>query len=246
MAESWDFLLWLVPLGFAGALIYGISGFGSALLTIPVSSHFLPLPFSLAVFGVTDLVSALRVGLENPRLAVKSEVLRMVPFTLVGSVVGMTLLVNLPRRGGMFALGLFVASVALYRLLMRGTPRVVSPRWAMVSGLAGGLTSTLFGAGGPPYAIYLSHRPLTKEQYRATLTMTAIFSISIRVIAFAAAGLINTRVLVSVAAVVPAALAGVAVASMLFRRMSRDALIRFIEVVLLATGLTLIARAWSM
>ncbi len=72
MAESWDFLLWLVPLGFAGALIYGISGFGSALLTIPVSSHFLPLPFSLAVFGVADLVSALRVGLENPRLAVKA------------------------------------------------------------------------------------------------------------------------------------------------------------------------------
>jgi hypothetical protein len=246
MTESWEFLLWLVPLGFAGALIYGISGFGSALLTIPVSSHFLPLPFSLAVFGVADLISALRVGLENPRLAVKAEVLRMVPFTLVGSVVGMTLLVNLPRRGGMFALGLFVAGVALYRLVMRGTPRVLSPRWAMVAGMAGGLTSTLFGAGGPPYAIYLSHRPLTKEQYRATLTMTAIFSISIRVIAFAVAGLINTRVLVSVAAVVPAALAGVAVASLLFRRMSREALIRFIEVVLLATGLTLIARAWSM
>lgn len=246
MAESWDFLLWLVPLGFAGALIYGISGFGSALLTIPVSSHFLPLPFSLAVFGVADLVSALRVGLENPRLAVKAEVLRMVPFTLVGSVVGMTLLVNLPRRGGMFALGLFVAGVALYRLFMRGSPRVVSSRWAAVAGVAGGLTSTLFGAGGPPYAIYLSHRPLTKEQYRATVTMTAIFSISIRVIAFAVAGLINTKVLVSVAAVVPAALAGVAVASMLFRRMSREALIRFIEVVLLATGLTLIARAWSM
>ena len=246
MAESWEFLLWLVPLGFAGALIYGISGFGSALLTIPVSSHFLPLPFSLAVFGVADLVSALRVGLENPRLAVKAEVLRMVPFTLVGSVVGMTLLVNLPRRGGMFALGLFVAGVALYRLLMRGTPRMVNSRWAAVAGVAGGLTSTLFGAGGPPYAIYLSHRPLTKEQYRATVTMTAIFSISIRVIAFAVAGLINTKVLVSVAAVVPAALAGVAVASMLFRRMSREALIRFIEVVLLATGLTLIARAWSM
>jgi uncharacterized membrane protein YfcA len=246
MTESWDFLLWLVPLGFAGALIYGISGFGSALLTIPLSSHFLPLPFSLAVFSVADLVSALRVGLENPRLAVKAEVMRMVPFMLVGSVIGMTLLVNLPRRGGMFALGLFVVSVAFYRLMVRGSPRVVGSRWAPVAGLAGGLTSTLFGAGGPPYAIYLSHRSLTKEQYRATVTMTAIFSISIRVTAFALAGLINTRVLVSAVAVMPAALAGVAVAGMLFRRMSREALIRFIEVVLLATGLSLLARAWSM
>jgi len=44
---------------------------------------------------------------------------------------------------------------------------------------------TLFGAGGPPYAIYLSHRPLTKEQFRATMTLTTIFSIGLRLIAFA-------------------------------------------------------------
>ena len=178
MTESWEFLLWLVPLAFGGALIYGITGFGSALLTIPVSSHFLPLPFSLAVFGLADLVNALRVGLENPRLAVKEEVMRMVPFTLVGTLIGVGLLVNLPRRGGMLALGFFVAAFALYGLLARQDRRIISQRWATLAGFSGGITSTLFGAGGPPYAIYLSHRPLTKEQYRATVTMTAIFSIS--------------------------------------------------------------------
>lgn len=244
MTESWEFLLWLAPLGFAGALIYGISGFGSALLTIPVSSHFLPLPFSLAVFALADLASALRVGLENPRLAVKGEVLRMIPFTLVGTLIGMTLLVNLPRRGGMLALGFFVFSVALYRLLSRGTPRIVSQRWAFLAGLGGGLTSTLFGAGGPPYAIYLSHRPLSKEQYRATVTMTAIFSISMRVIAFIAAGFVDLRVVVSVAVVIPAAMLGLLVAEQLFRRMSREALVRFVELVLLCTGVSLVIRAW--
>src|SRR4051812_42826871 len=126
MNESWEFLLWLLPLAFAGAFIYGISGFGSALLTIPVSSHFLPMPFSLAVFGLADLVNALRVGLENPRLAVKSEVLRMVPFSLCGTVIGLTLLVNLPRRWGMLALGLFVAGFALYGLFKRSKPRIIS------------------------------------------------------------------------------------------------------------------------
>jgi len=246
MTESWEFLLWLVPLAFAGALIYGISGFGSALLTIPVSSHFLPMPFSLAVFGLADLINALRVGLENPRLAVKGEVLRMIPFTLLGTVIGLTLLVNLPRRWGMLALGLFVAGFALYGLFKRGTPRIVSQRWAPVSGLVGGLTSTLFGAGGPPYAIYLSHRPLTTEQYRATITMTAIFSISMRAIGFILTGLVDWRVLISIVAVIPASLAGVAVAGMLFRRMSREALVRFIEIVLLATGASLIARSLSL
>lgn len=246
MTESWEFLYWMVPLAFGGALIYGITGFGSALLTIPVSSHFLPMPFSLAVFGLADLVNALRVGLENPRLAVKAEVLRMVPFTLLGTLVGLGLLVNLPRRWGMFSLGLFVATFALYGLLNQQTRRIISERWAMLAGFSGGITSTLFGAGGPPYAIYLSHRPLTKEQYRATVTMTAIFSISMRVIAFVVTGLVDMRVLISVIAVIPAGLAGVAVASLLFKRMSRETLVRAVEIVLLITGVSLLVRSFSL
>jgi len=246
MTESWEFLYWLVPLAFGGALIYGITGFGSALLTIPVSSHFLPMPFSLAVFGLADLVNALRVGLENPRLAVGSEVLRMVPFTLIGTLVGVTLLVNMPRRWGMFALGAFVAAFALYGLLSPPVRRIISQRWATLAGFSGGITSTLFGAGGPPYAIYLSHRPLTKEQYRATVTMTAIFSISMRCIAFVVTGLVDMRVLISVFAVIPAGLAGVAFASVLFKRMSREALVRAVEIVLLVTGVSLIVRSFSL
>jgi uncharacterized membrane protein YfcA len=246
MTESWEFLYWLVPLAFGGALIYGITGFGSALLTIPVSSHFLPMPFSLAVFGFADLVNALRVGLGNPRLAVKAEVLRIVPFTLIGTLVGITLLVNIPQRWAMFALGIFVAAFALYGLLSPPVRRTISQRWAVLAGFSGGIASTLFGAGGPPYAIYLAHRPLTKEQYRATVSMTAIFSISMRCIAFLVTGLVDMRVLISVLAVIPAGLAGVAFASVLYKRMSREALVRAIEIVLLVTGVSLIVRSFSL
>ena len=49
------------------------------------------------------------------------------------------------------------------------THRIVSSRWAYLAGFAGGITSTLFGAGGPPYAIYLTHRGLTKEQFTGLL-----------------------------------------------------------------------------
>ena len=52
----------LVPIGFLGALIYGVTGFGSALVTIPLATHFVPLPFALAVFVLQDFASALRVA----------------------------------------------------------------------------------------------------------------------------------------------------------------------------------------
>jgi len=63
----------LAAIAFGGALIFGITGFGSALVTIPLASHFVPLPFALALFAVCDLAAALRVGLENPKNAVRSE-----------------------------------------------------------------------------------------------------------------------------------------------------------------------------
>ena len=114
----------LAPIAFLGALIYGLTGFGSALVTIPLGSHFLPLSFVLAAFAIIDLVNALRLGLQRPRDAVKSEVLRLAPMVIVGLVLGVTALVNLPRTGAMIALGLFVIAYAVYSLVRRGAPRV--------------------------------------------------------------------------------------------------------------------------
>jgi uncharacterized membrane protein YfcA len=234
----------LAPISFAGAILYGISGFGSALITVPLAAQFLPLPFVIATYSLVDLSGALRLGLENPRNAVRGEVVRMVPFIVVGLALGATALVNLPRAASMIALGLFITLFALYGLARRTPHGVVSRRWAYVAGVSGGITGTLFGAGGPPYAIYLAHRPLTKEQYRATLTMTSIFSIGLRALTFLVTGLLaDLKVWIAAAIAIPAALAGIAVASRIFRRISREAVMRVIAMTLLAVGVSLVVRA---
>src|SRR6267142_6027847 len=61
----------LAGLAFVGALIVGVTGFGSALVTIPLATHF--------------------VGLENPRNAARDEWRRLVPMILVGTALGVTL-----------------------------------------------------------------------------------------------------------------------------------------------------------
>jgi hypothetical protein len=242
--EGWTAFLVLAPIAFAGAILYGLSGFGSALITVPIAAQFFPLPFVIASFALVDLSGALRLGLENPRNAVRGEVARMAPMIIVGLALGVTALVNLPRQASMLALGAFILVYALYSLARRATHGIVSRRWAYVAGVSGGITGTLFGAGGPPYAIYLAHRPLTKEQYRATLTMTSIFSIGLRVIAFLITGLLSDlRVWLAAAIAIPATLAGIAVASRIFHRVSREAVMRVVALTLLAAGLTLVVRA---
>jgi uncharacterized membrane protein YfcA len=235
----------LAAAAFAGSVVFGLTGFGAALVTVPIATHFVPLPFALALFVLMDLVNAFRIGFEHPKNAVRAEWTRLVPTILVGTVAGVTLLVNLPREAATLALGAFVTAFALYSLAGSAEARrIVSTRWAYLAGFAGGITSTLFGAGGPPYAMYLSHRGLAKEQYRATMGFATLTSISLRTIAFFATGiLLDLNVWLCAVAVIPAGLAGLWAAGHLFRRISREALMRVVALMLLASGASLILRS---
>lgn len=238
-------VLLLAGIGFLGSVVFGITGFGAALITIPLATHLVPLPFALALFVLMDLANAFRIGFENPRHALRGEWARLVPAIVLGTVAGATLLVNLPRNAATLALGIFVLAFAIYSLARHPEARAaLAPRWGYLAGFAGGITSTLFGAGGPPYAMYLSHRGLTKEQYRATLGLATLTSISLRAVAFLATGiLLDLRVWACAVVLVPAGLLGLWTAGHLFRRISRNALMRAVSLMLLASGASLIVRA---
>ena len=69
-------------------------------------------------------------------------------------------------------------------------------------------------------------------------------SISLRLVAFTLTGLLVDReVWLKALAAVPACLAGIWVARRIFRRLSRDALMRAVALLLLASGTSLIFRA---
>ncbi len=243
MEPTWFELAALIPIAFLGALVYGVTGFGSALVTIPLATHLVSLPFALAIFAVVDWLTSMRVGIANRQLVVKAEWLRVSSTIIIGSTIGIIALFHLPRRGLMIALGVFIVAYSIYALSARGEGRTVSRRWAYFAGAGGGLSGTLFGAGGPPYAIYLSHRPLSKDEYRATMSATSVVSITIRVVAYTVTGLLLDKTVWLMAALsIPAVMAGLYVGTRIFHRINRVTLARAIAGLLLATGSMLIAR----
>jgi len=243
---SWGTLTVLAAAAFAGSVVFGLTGFGAALITIPLATQVVPLPFALALFALMDLGNAFRIGFENPRNAVRAEWMRLVPMIVAGTAIGVGVLVNLPRRWGMLALGVFVLAYALYSFARPEARATVGRGWAWIAGLTGGLTSALFGAGGPPYAIYLSQRGLSKAQFRATLGFATLTSISLRVVAFLVTGiLLDIGVWTAALAVLPAAWIGLSLARHVFHRISREALLRAVAVVLVVTGASLVLRALS-
>jgi hypothetical protein len=225
-----------------GYLIFAITGFGAALLTVPVMSHFLPLPFVLPLAVMLDVGAALVVGVKFRRDSDWRELGWMVPTCLAGAVLGVTLLVNLPREAAIAGLGLLLVAYGVISLREGGPFRGVSGAWAPVSGLAGGTMGTLFGIGAPPYAMYLTRRIEGKTSMRATLSTMVLFSTGIRLIVFTIAGLILADRIFAFVLLYPFALAGLWAGNRLHLRMSREKVLAAISILLIATGGSLLVR----
>ena len=228
---------------FAGYLVFGVTGFGASPITIPVLVHLLPLTFVLALAAILDLSSALALGFHTRRQADAREVATLVPFTLVGLALGVTLLVNLPRNTTLLALGLFVCVFALHVTFRRAAVRRLSRGWAAPAGIAGGVIGALFGIGGPPYVMYIAGRIAEPAAQRATISQMVILNVGLRVGAFALAGLLVSGALwVTVATLLPVAWAGVWAGNRVHVRLAPAVITRIIGAVLFATGVALIIR----
>jgi hypothetical protein len=226
-----------------GYTIFGATGFGASPITIPVLAHLLPLTFVLSLAAILDLSSGLVLGFHTRRQADTRELLVLVPFTLAGLVLGVTLLVRLPRDATLLALGLFVCAYALYVMLGYRTERRLSRRWAAPAGTLGGIVGALFGMGGPPYVVYITGRIADPAAQRATISQMVILNVGLRVVAFAAAGLLQSRALwLAVLLLLPVAWAGLWVGNRVHGMVPRATMARLIGAALFVTGASLIVR----
>lgn len=230
---------------FGAYVVFGISAFGAALFTVPILSHFFPLDFVLPMCALIDATAALALGARISRDAAWTELKWMIPLSLAGAIAGVTLLVALPQQAMIAGIGLFLVAYALYSFRQGEATRIISRAWAPVAGFIGGAFGTMFGVGAPPYAIYLAHRMQDKLAYRATLSNMVIFSVGMRVLVFAAGGLVLADRIGGFVVLVPFALAGLWLGNRLQARISRGGLLRIVSVLLLLIGVSLIARVLS-
>ena len=229
---------------FAGAFVYGLTGFGAGLVQVPLATLFVDMRFALAVYALLDTVSAIRVTMQRHRDVVREEALRLIPACIAGVGIGALLLAVLPVWILMLALGIFVLAYVAYRLALRGRMPAIGRGWSWPFGLAGGMASAMFGAGGPLYAIYLSMRPHDTQPMRSTLAATTLVSISARAIAFAVSGMLSSPAVWGAAlCAIPSALLALWVADKVHGKLSREGLLRAITFMLLAMGISLVMRA---
>jgi uncharacterized membrane protein YfcA len=171
------------------------------------------------------------------------ELAYLTPPSLAGLLVGVTLLVSLPRNITLALLGAAVMIFGFLSLRSRGVHRPVSAAWSVPTGLVSGVASALFGVGGAPTVIYLSGRISDKSVLRATLATMLFISVAIRAVLLVLAGLLTGREVLTALALIPCGLLGLLLGSRLHLRLSREQFARFVAALVMAAGLSLVVRA---
>jgi uncharacterized membrane protein YfcA len=224
-------------------VIFGISGFGSTIIAVPLLAHLYPIQFVIPMIVLLDCVGAIGMGVRLRADVNKAELVPLLPFLATGLIIGAFLLLRVPATALLTGLGVVVVAYGL--LYASGRPlRLRVARWtAAPVGVFAGMTSSMFGVGGPIYVMYLTARGSTPENVRATVPVIFIFTTIARIAIFAAAGLFTPPVLYTAAALVPLMLLGMWVGHRLHLNMSREQLVRIIGVLLIASGASLLVRA---
>lgn len=228
----------------AAYTIFGISGFGSALVSIPLLAHFLPLKTVVPMVVLLDFSAAASTGWQARREVERAEVKRLLPAIAVGVTVGVLLLAGLPGRWLLVALGLFVIGYGA-RGLARGPGRhrPVSRHFAWPTGVIAGILGALFGAGGPLYVAYLSGRIEDPTRFRATLAVVFSLGTGLRIALFLLTGLLlDWQLWAAAVLLLPLMFAGTAIGRHIHLRLSRQQIVRFFSLLLIASGSSLLVR----
>lgn len=235
----------IVPLAvFTAYVIYGVSGFGSALINVSILAHFLPLTIVVPLSLLLDFSAAMMVGFRFRTGIQWSDIGYLVPFMLTGIGTGVFLLVNVPREIALMILGVFLVVYSLYSMYRPKISRPIGRWWGVPTGLFGGTLSGMFGTGGPVFVIYMTRRGVDPRQLKATMAAIISFQSMTRIVAYTISGLLlQIEVLIGALLLAPVMWLGVAVGNRLHVTLPRERVFQIIALVLLASGAALIVRA---
>ena len=241
---DWTTIAIVLPTLVVAYIIFGIAGFGTALVAAPVLAHVMPIASVVPLLALLDFAAAAVNGFQLSDKIAKDELFWLAPLMIAGSIIGVTLLISLPATLMMFLLGVFAAGYGIHSLFAAPIQPRIGKGWVGIFGAVGGIFSAMFGSGGFVYAIYLTRRLDHKDAIRATQSTLIGMSTLTRVLLFLAVGIYSDFNLLLLALVsIPAMGAGIYAGQWFTLRLSREQFLRLVHVLLIGTGTTLVVRA---
>ena len=232
-------------------LLLGVSksgfgaGFGS--LAVPMMALAVSVPQAAAILMPVLLLMDL-LGMAAFRKNVDRRLLGfLLPFGLVGTLVGTLLFKLLDPRLVAGIVGVFTLLFLAQRLIFPPTPdQPPPPRWiGAVLSLTSGFTSFIAHAGGPPMNAYVIPWRLSPLVFTGTLAYFYFFINLSKWIPYAWLGLLDGRNLLTSIVLLPLAPIGVWLGVRIAHRIEPRLFYRLIYAGMLLTGIKLVWDAWG-
>ena len=227
---------------FVGATVMGTVGFGYGLVLAPVLLLFMePQSGVIVVNGVITVLVASVVVRTYRHLEIK-----VVWLTCVGGIaavpIGVLFLANANPGVLRIAIGLVIFVLGIITLFNIQLPMV---KTRMTGGVVGFLTSlsiTTISIGGPLVAIYAVAQQWPAQKVRTTLAFYFLVSYLAAFGFYAWAGLLHRETLVNIGILIPAMVAGLALASVLARRINQRIFRYAVAAVVITGSVILLSR----
>lgn len=227
---------------FVAAAVSTTTGFGFALLAVPLLSLVVPTETAVVISASLGLFTSAGLAVKERAHGDRVAIKRMLLGALVGAPLGLLVLEVTTGRQLKFLLAAVIFAFLLITLRGWGLERD-SVGVEVGAGLVSGVLNTVLSTNGPPLVMALHARHLPPSQFRGTLAPVVAGTGVLTVGLFAVTGRYDSAVWASLLVALPALGLGYLLGSRQHRRFDPIAFRRLVLVLLFGTGVMTLVGA---
>jgi len=227
---------------FLAFLTRSLTGFGSALISVPLLALLFDLKFVVPLESVLEVgFTVLMISKVYPKIH-KKTLLPMSVGAVLGTLLGTYFLRTLGDVLLKRILGTLIILFALYFWREDQGERTgnFSANWGILAGAGGGVLGGLFGTSGPPFVAYLAYKLKEKEVLRASLIGMFAVDYTWRTMIFAFSGLLTAELLTFALYLTPALICGTILGHRIHFRITVGPFRKIVAGILLISGILLL------
>ena len=235
MITAWSIIA-LSLIIFIASVVRGFTGFGLALVAVPLIQFFMPVTDTAVFIAMINVIFSLLYFRKSKEIVKNQPLGAMALWTGIGVAAGTVILKFVNPAYIQLIWGLLIIFIVIS--LVRGLKlKIRSERTALTfSGLFGGLLAGATGITGPPVAIILSSRKTPKEKFNAIISIFILFAVSYALLFYLITGLIRKEVILLALCSIPALLAGLYTGDRLVSHISQKTFTTVVYIVLVIMG----------
>ncbi|MBE9065970.1 sulfite exporter TauE/SafE family protein [Leptolyngbya cf. ectocarpi LEGE 11479] len=225
---------------FVAAFVQGVSGFGFALVAMPILSGVTSIQTAAPLVALTTLTNNLILCIYYRQSFDRNVITNLLLGSVLGIPIGFLALDYIPTALMLIGLGFVIVTYSLYSLVSPVVPVLKSKLWAYGAGFLSGILLGSFNLPGPPVILYGSSQRWSQEKFKGNLTSFFWVSVAIVVVGHGFQNRISEEIIRQFLIAIPGFILGLFLGVVLAKKFDPNIFRKVITVLLLVIGVRLI------